>query len=375
MEETSAEKNQEPTPKRLRESREKGEIARSRELATLAGVAAGVLVIWVGGSALGQAVMTFLSDGLSISREQAVQIETGPAAMGEALIRGLGLTTPFLIAGFVAAFAAPLLFGGWNYAAKALIPDPKKLDPIAGVKRIFSMNALMELFKALAKFVMLGGLAVVVLWGWQDRVLNLGAEPINTAVIDGLMLCLGTVTALLIGLAVIAAIDVPFQYHSHRKKLKMSLQEVKDEMKETEGRPEVKANIRRVQMEMARKRMAQDIPTADVIINNPTHFAVALKYDQSAGKAPVVVAKGVDHIAEVIRELAEQNKVPQLRIPPLARSLYRHVAVGAEIPSGLYLAVAQVLSYIFNIRQNPAEAGEVPDPEIPGDFVWNPDAE
>ncbi len=372
MAENTADKTQEPTPKRLRDARKKGQLARSRELATLAIVAGAVLVISVVGPRLGRGAMAFLDRGLRLEREQMTSLAAVQENLGSSLISGFAWAMPFLLAGLLAAFVGPLLFGGWNYSPKALVPDFKRLNPVTGLGRIFSANALMELLKALAKFVLLGGLAVAVLWAYNDRVLGLGAQAVRSGVVEGLGLCFATVASLCLGLAVIAAIDVPFQFHAHRKKMKMSIREVKDEMKETEGRPEVKQHIRRMQQEAARRRMAQDMPTAHVVINNPEHFSVALRYDPDSGGAPEVIAKGADHLAEVIRELALENAIPQLRMPALARSLYRFVKVGEEIPSGLYLAVAQVLSYIFALNRHPQQAGSAPDPEIPAQYRWSP---
>lgn len=374
MADSSAEKTQEPTPKRLRETREKGEVARSRELATLVSMAGAVLVIAMFGGWLAQAAMNLMRNSLSLDRGQVVAPQAMTAALHDALLLGLKLSTPFLIAGVVFAFVAPLLMGGWNFSTQALQPKIERLNPLAGIKRIFSAQALMELFKAVAKFVLLGGMAVLVLWAWREHVLGLGMRDLGDGLSSGLKLCFYTLSSLCIGLALIAAIDAPFQFFTHRKKLRMTLQEVRDEMKESEGRPEVKQHIRRMQQEMSRKRMAQDMARANVVINNPTHFSVALYYDPQGAAAPVVVAKGADHMAELVRDLARENAVPQLRIAPLARALYRHVDVGAEIPAGLYLAVAEVLSYIFALSTRPAQAGEPPDPDIPAAYRWKPEA-
>lgn len=373
MSDSAAEKTQEPTPKRLRESREKGEVPRSRELGTLAITAGAVLVIAIFSSWFGQRARWFLRDGLSLDRSQIMDPSALPLALSEAMATGLQWVVPFLVAGVVFAFAAPLLLGGWNLSAKSLAPQFKRMNPLSGIKRLFSANALMELLKALAKFFLLGGMAVVILWTWRDQVFSLAGKDLAVGVAEGLRLCFATVASLCIGLAAIAAIDAPFQYFSHRKKLRMTLQEVKDEMKETEGRPEVKQQIRQAQQNAARKRMASDMTRANVVLNNPSHFSVALYYDPDADAAPTVIAKGADHMAEVIRELAQENRVPQLRIAPLARALYRHVDVGEQIPAGLYVAVAQVLSYVFALANRPQQAGDLPNPEVPADYQWQPE--
>ncbi len=372
MADSAAEKTQEPTPKRLREAREKGQVPRSRELGNLAGVAITVLTIAILGGELADMSRSFLRDGLSLRREDVMNMARMGEHFSSEMWLGLLWLLPILLLGFVAAFIGPVLFGGWNFSTKALTPDPARLNPFSGIKRIFSLTALVELGKAILKFLLLGGLSVIVLWGWHERVLGLGNLDLDTGMANGLAMCLATLAALCGGLAVIAGVDIPFQYFHHRKQLRMTLQEVKDEMKETEGKPEVKQQIRQLQQQMARKRMAQQIPRASVVINNPEHFSVALRYDPDGSAAPLVVAKGADHLAEVIRELAREHQVPQLRLPPLARALYRHVAVDQEIPAGLYLAVAQVLSYLFALN-SAQQQPEMPDPEIPTEFRWNPE--
>ncbi len=373
MSNSAAEKTEEPTPKKLREAREKGQVPRSRELATLFGVAGTVLVLVLMGRTLVDGARGFMVRHLRF--DAAAMQDPGRMAEGlaTALADALIWLLPFLLGGLVAAFAAPVLFGGWNWSGKALLPDPERLNPLAGLKRIFSLNALMELLKAVAKFVLLGGIAVMVLWGDHRQVLGLGQMDLKVAMAQGLDLCISALAWMCIGLAMIAAIDAPFQYFSHRKKLKMTLQEVKDEMKETEGRPEVKQQQRQLQ-QLARSRMAQQIPGAQVILNNPTHYAVALRYAPDGPGAPVVVAKGSGILAEVIRDLGREHRIPQLRLPPLARALYHNVEVDQEIPGGLYLAVAQVLSYVFALQQDPQRVGAPPDPEVPNEFRWDPDA-
>lgn len=372
MAESAQEKTQEPTPKRLADARKKGEVPRSKELATLAITAGSVGVVLILGGSLGRSAMSFMRDGLRIERGDLLAGRQMPLALGEALADALIFLVPFLIAGIVFAFAAPLLIGGWNVSLEALTPKLEKLNPLSGIKRIFSAQALMELLKAIAKFVLLGGMAVAVLWAWHEQVLSLSMKPLAAGMQQGLTLCMGTVALLCIGLAAIAAIDAPFQYFSHRKKLRMSMQELKDEIKETEGRPEIKQQQRAMQQQAARGRMAQDMAEASVVINNPTHFSVALKYDPNGDAAPTVVAKGQDHMAELVRDLAKENRIPQLRIAALARALYRHVEVGQEIPAGLYLAVAEVLSYVFALDAGLRANDPTPNPDIPKDYRWQP---
>jgi flagellar biosynthetic protein FlhB len=250
----------------------------------------------------------------------------------------------------LAALLAPLALGGWSFSTEAMAPQFNRLNPMAGFKRIFSMNSVIELIKTLAKFGVVGVVAVIVLWNDASTLLALGQEPLDQAIGHTIRLAGKALIAITSGLLIIAGIDVPYQLWSHAKKLKMSHQEIREEHKESEGSPEVKGRIRQMQQQMARQRMMQDVPKADVIVTNPTHFAVALRYDEKRMRAPIVVAKGVDLIAARIREIGAEHSVPIFEAPPLARMLYKNVEIGTEIPSTVYSAVAQVLTYVFQLR-------------------------
>ncbi|NNL54991.1 MAG: flagellar biosynthesis protein FlhB, partial [Woeseia sp.] len=249
-----------------------------------------------------------------------------------------------------AVFASATLIGGWSFSVKAFAFKGERMSPIKGLKRIFSLNSVIELVKAIGKFALVGLIAVLWLWWSIDELLALGRQPVGAAIQTAIEICGVSLLVVSTGLIVIAMIDVPFQLHSYRKKLKMTRTEVRDEFKETEGRPEVKGRIRQLQRQAAQRRMMADIPTADVVITNPTHFAIALKYDDEGNGAPRVVAKGKGLIAAKIREIATHHRVPLFSAPPLARALYRSTELGQEIPAALYTAVAQVLAYIFQIR-------------------------
>jgi flagellar biosynthetic protein FlhB len=247
---------------------------------------------------------------------------------------------------------------------------PERLNPISGLQRIFSAKGLMELVKAIAKFLMVSVFAVSFLWSQSDQFLHLGREPFLQGLTHAAWLFGYSFLVMSLSLLLIAAIDVPFQLWDHSQKLKMTLQEVRDEMKETEGKPEIKSKVRALQQEMAQRRMMEDVPTADVIITNPTHYAVALKYNPDSMAVPVVVAMGKDLVALKIREIAQANNVEIFEAPPLARTLFAHSRIGQEIPGQLYYAVAQVLAFVFQLRQareQGLEQPQRPDPYVPSE--------
>jgi flagellar biosynthetic protein FlhB len=258
----------------------------------------------------------------------------------------------------------PTLLGGWNFSTKALAPKFEKLDPIKGFMRLFAPRNFVELLKAMAKFLLIGTVALLLLQGLTNQIIGLSMEPVRAALGHAIWLCLLSLLVMCASLAIIAAVDVPFQLWDYSRKMRMTLQEVRDEMKETDGRPEVKSKIRQVQQQLARRRMMEEVPHADVIVTNPTHVSVALKYDAEGDmSAPRVIAKGTDLIALRIREIATENQVPIFEAPPLARALNAHADIGEEIPRRLYHAVAQVLSYVYALRR--ARNYEITTPELP----------
>lgn len=370
--ESGADKSEEPTEKRLRESREKGQIARSRELNTLAIMLAGAGGLLAFGGSLGNALLSIMSGNFSLSREVIMDersmmiwlLASGKVAVDAVL--------PLFLALLIASIVGPIALGGWLFSAKAMAPKMSRMNPLAGLKRMFSTKALVELLKALAKFTLVLAVALAVLSANIDDLLAMAHEPLQSAILHAAQVVGWSALWMACGLVLIAAVDVPFQLWDNKQKLMMTKQEVRDEYKDSEGKPEVKQRIRQLQREMAERRMMQAVPQADVVITNPTHFAVALKYDPSKGNAPVLLAKGGDFTALKIREIAQEHKVMLLESPALARAVFYSTELDQEIPAGLYLAVAQVLAYVYQIRQYRAGKGKrpapLPDLPIPPDL-------
>ena len=370
--ESGADKTEDPTEKRKKDSREKGEIARSKELNTLAIMLAGSAGLLIFGGALAQDLMELMRYNFSLSRE----VLLNPDSMGAFLLHSgkiaLLAVQPVLITLLIAALVGPISLGGWLFAAGSLAPKFSRMNPAAGIKRMFSAKALVELLKALAKFFIILIVALLVLKSDIDDLLRIAHEPLELAVIHSLQVVGWSALWMACGLILIAAVDVPVQLWESHQKLLMTKQEVRDEHKDQEGRPEVKQRIRQVQREMSQRRMMAEIPDADVIITNPTHYAVALKYDPEKGGAPMLLAKGSDFLALKIREIGDKHNILLLESPALARSIYYSTELEQEIPAGLYLAVAQVLAYVYQIRQHQAGKGKRPDPlkdlPIPADL-------
>ena len=370
--ESGADKTEDPTEKRKKDSREKGEIARSKELNTLAIMLAGSIGLLIFGGALARDMMDLMRYNFSISREALLN----PDSMGLALLHSgkvaLIAVQPVLVSLLIAALVGPIALGGWLFAAGSLAPKFSRMNPAAGIKRMFSAKALVELLKALAKFFIILIVALLVLQSDIDDLLRIAHEPLELAVIHSLQVVAWSALWMACGLILIAAVDVPVQLWESHKKLLMTKQEVRDEHKDQEGRPEVKQRIRQLQREMSQRRMMSAIPDADVIITNPTHYAVALKYDPEKGAAPMLLAKGSDFLALKIREIGAKHNILLLESPALARSIYHSTELEQEIPAGLYLAVAQVLAYVYQIRQYQAGRGKRPDPlkdlPIPADL-------
>ncbi len=349
--------------KRLREAREKGDSPRSRDFSAAVVTLAGVATLVSMRHGLGERVAAILHDGLSIRRAALYDSD----ALGAALVSGgseaLWLLAPIFVVALVATLAAPLATGGIHFSGKALGFKGSRLDPLAGIGRMFSMRSAIELAKALLKVAVIAIAAGVVLRNGFPALVSLSTAPLRSAASSALDLAGLAALALAAALAGIGMVDLPYQIWDWHKRQRMTREELKQEYRESEGSPEVKGKVRQMQAQIARRRMMADVPTADVIVTNPTHFAVALKYDDRTHRAPVVVAKGVDHVAAQIREIARKSKVTLLEAPPLARALYRTTEIGAEIPSALYVAVAQVLAYVFQLRR--AAEGLGPDPEKP----------
>lgn len=344
------EKTESATPKRLEDARRKGQIPRSRDLSAAAVTMSAATALYMMGDQIAGKLYVLMQRCFTITREEALDPSQMVPALASAAIDGLMLCAPVLGIICLAAVLAPLALGGFVFSSESLMPQFNRLNPLEGIKRVFSMRAVMELVKALAKFGIVGLIAVIVLWKDASTLLNLGQEPLDQAIAHTITIAGKALIAITAGLLIIAGIDVPYQLYTHAKQLKMSRQEIREEHKESEGSPEVKGRIRQLQQQFARQRMMQDVPKADVIVTNPTHFAVALRYDENRMRAPIVVAKGVDLVAARIREIATEHNVPIFEAPPLARVLYKNVDIGGEIPSAVYQAVAQVLTYVFQLR-------------------------
>ena len=348
--ENGQEKTELPSEKRMRDAREKGDVPRSRELATVAVFGAGVASLL----AMGGGVTARAKDWMRGAMSPDLGLLDNPQHLfghfGELLLGLLLILAPLIIATLAACFVAPAVMGGFNFATKGLVPDLKKLNPLAGLKRIYGPEGLAELLKSLLRVLLVGGAATLFLWPAMPRLRAMLHEPLERAAAGGLTFALWMLMATAAALLLLALADAPYQKWNWRRKLMMTRQEMREEMKESEGRPEVKGRIRQLQHEMSQRRMMEDIPTADVIVVNPTHYAVALKYEGGAMRAPRVVAKGIDEMALRIREVGKQHRVALVEAPPLARVLYREAEIGQEIPVKLYAAVAQVLSYVYQLR-------------------------
>jgi len=356
------ERTEQATPKRLEDARRKGQIPRSRELSAAAvTLVGGAALYMLGGQITGQ-MAEMMRRGLALSRDEATDSTFMLPALSNAAADGLWLSMPVLGLITLAAIIAPLALGGWSFAGQAMMPQFSRLNPLEGIKRMFAMRSLVELAKAMAKFGVVAVIATIVLWNDAPALMGLGREPLQQAIGHAIQLSGKALLVISAGLLIIAGIDVPYQLWQYAKQMRMSRQEIREEYKESEGSPEVKGRIRQLQQEVARRRMMQEVPKADVIVTNPTHFAVALKYDEKRMRAPIVVAKGVDVIAARIREVAGENAVPIFEAPPLARVLYRNVDIGDEIPATLYIAVAQILTYVFQLKVA-KRAGQQPPPK------------
>jgi flagellar biosynthetic protein FlhB len=371
MSETGQEKTEQATPKRREEARKKGQVPRSVELSTAAVcISAAAAIYLLGGMATGQ-FAEVMAESFRISPVEAMSSESMWPRLMEAGGRSLWIILPILGATFFAALAAPLAIGGWNLSSQALMPQFNRLNPISGLGRIFSVRGLVELVKGISKVIVVGIIGILLLKALTPQLMGLSSEPVLAAIGHAARMCAYALLILSLGLAVIAAVDVPFQLFQYSKDLKMTRQEVREEYKESEGSPETRGRIREAQRALARGRMMQEVPKADVVVTNPTHYAVALRYDEKKNRAPVVVAKGVELVALKIREIATEHGVPVVEAPPLARALHKSVDLNREVPAALYITVAQVLTYVYQLRTARERGTQPPTPpsfgEMPGE--------
>lgn len=360
--ESGADKSEEPTGKRLRESREKGQIARSRELSTVAVTVGGIGGLLASGGGLASKMMLLMQGNFELTREMVLDETSMSRLLLSSGLLALEAVLPLLIVLLIVSIVGPVSLGGWLFSGQAMAPKFSRMNPGAGLKRMFSTKALVELLKALGKFLVVLAVGLLVLSAYQDDLLSIAKQPLELAIAHSVQTVGWCALWMACGLILIAAVDVPFQLWDNKQKLMMTKQEVKDEYKDAEGKPEVKSRIRQLQREAAQRRMMQAVPEADVVITNPTHFAVALKYDADKAGAPRLVAKGGDFIALKIREIAQEHHVTVIESPALARAVYYSTELEEEIPAGLYLAVAQVLAYVYQLRQYRAGKGQRPEP-------------
>jgi flagellar biosynthetic protein FlhB len=349
-EDSDQEKTEEPTSKRLEDARKKGQIARSRELNTFAMLIMSATLFLMQGGAIGKGLLEMMRAEFQMSRATIFDPLSISLHFKQAMTDGLMLITPFLALTVLVAIVAPISLGGWIFSWEAISPKLEKMDPIKGIPRLFAMRGWIEMLKALLKILLVFAVSVALYRSNIKELLSLSAEPLEQSIGHSLKIIGMCFLLLSASLILIAMLDVPYQLWEHSKKLKMTLQEIKDENKESEGSPETKGRQRRMQMDMAQNRMMAEVPKADVIVTNPSHYAVALRYDQSSNSAPKLVAKGVDLIAAQIRNIAIGAEVPLVASPPLARALYYSTEIDKEIPQGLYLAVAQILAYVYQLK-------------------------
>ncbi|WP_233345525.1 flagellar biosynthesis protein FlhB [Burkholderia cepacia] len=370
--ESDLDKTEAATPRRREKAREEGQVARSRELASFALLAAGFYGAWLLAGPSGGHLQAMLRGAFLFDRATAFDTNRMLSAAGSASLEGFAALLPLLALTGVAALLAPMALGGWLISQKTFELKFERLNPISGLGRIFSIQGPIQLGMSLAKTLVVGGIGGVAIWRSKDELLGLATQPLGVALPDALHLvavCCGTTVA---GMLVVAALDVPYQIWQYNKKLRMTKEEVKREHRENEGDPHVKGRIRQQQRAIARRRMMAAVPKADVVVTNPTHFAVALQYTDGEMRAPKVVAKGVNLVAARIRELAAEHNVPLLEAPPLARALYHNVELEREIPGSLYSAVAEVLAWVYQLKRFRSEGGAFPavpvDLDVPADL-------
>ena len=363
----SQEKSQEATEKRKQDTRKKGQIPRSRDFNTMMLTLAGAVLLFLTGPHIVQAMQDGMAQLLSPSRVEAMNLELIIRLARDVGYHILLSLLPLFIGLFIVALLTPILLGGWNFATESLKFKGERISFLKGMKRMFSIRSLTELIKSIAKFSLILVFGCIMIWGYRHNLLGLSDIATASAVATGFHILGITFIVVVVPLVIVAALDVPFQLWEHNRKLKMSLKEVKDEQKESEGDPYLKARVREVQRQMAQTRMMNDIPDADVVITNPTHYAVALRYQDGLDAAPRLIAKGRVYVAEQIRERAVANRITLMSAPPLARALYFNTEIGNEIPAGLYIAVAKVLAYVFQLKQFQAGVSAAPTPleELP----------
>ncbi len=364
------EKTEQPTPKRLEDARKKGQIARSRELTTMVVLLAGALTLYLSASHLLGGLGDIMRANFVLSHAEVLDVKLVPERFLDHILAALAALAPLLTMATVVAAGAPLALGGWSMSGEALLPKLERVDPLKGLKRVFGPKGLMEMLKALAKFVLILVFLVVALRIEQQAILGLASGGVEAGLARSAHILFFCFILVSLATVVVAMVDIPFQLWQHGRQLRMSMQEIKDELKETDGSPELKGRVRRMQQEISQRRMMEEVPKADVIVTNPEHYAVALRFDPDSMRAPVVVAKGVEEIAANIRKVAEAHGVMLMAAPPLARALYHTTKINQEIPAGLYIACARVLAYVFGLRDGARHVAPPQELPIPPEYSY-----
>jgi flagellar biosynthetic protein FlhB len=372
---SSQDKTELPTARRLQQAKDDGQVARSIELPAAVVVIGAFMVLMLTGGWLVQRLANIFANGLVFDRKSLDRPLMLPGIFADQLMSAFFLITPVVIFTIIAAIVASGMTGGYLFSMKAVLPKAAKLNPLNGLKRMFGMHALVELAKAILKFTIVASVLWWSIMSNMPALLQLGQMGLEPALSLAGSLVAESALWVALSLAAIAAIDVPYQKYDFMKRMKMTKQEIKDEYKDMEGRPEIKAQIRRRQREMANARMMQRIKDADVVITNPEHFAVALEYDPTGDGAPIMVAKGSDHMAARIREEAKIHGIHLFEAPPLARAIYFTTELEQQVPEDLYHAVAQVIAYVFSLEAaSPQEAARTrPQVKVPPSMLFNPD--
>lgn len=375
-EDSGQEKTEEPTSKKLEDAKKKGQIARSKELGTMFVLIFSAISLLLYGPEIGKGLYNIMGRMLSLNRSETYDTTKMFAVWSEVASALLFPMAMFVLIIVIAAFIGNTLLGGFNFSWEAAAPKPSKMSPMKGFKRMFGPQAAIELVKSILKFALLAIFAVFLIQTFFDEILHLSIESAPSNIIHALEILSWMFLGLSCTLVIIAAIDAPYQSYNHNKQLKMTMQEIKDEYKNSEGDPQIKARIRQTQRQMSQRRMMQDVPDADVIVTNPTHYSVALKYDTERAGAPIVLAKGIDEMAMQIRKIAKGNEVPIVESPMLTRALYHTAEIGQQIPDQLFTAVAQVLAYVFQLKRFKKGRGKRPIPlksklPIPDDFKYD----
>lgn len=375
-EDSGQEKTEEPTSKKLEDAKKKGQIARSKELGTMFVLIFSAISLLLYGPEIGKGLYNIMGRMLSLNRSETYDTTKMFAVWSEVASALLFPMAMFVLIIVIAAFIGNTLLGGFNFSWEAAAPKPSKMSPMKGFKRMFGPQAAIELVKSILKFALVAIFAVFLIQTFFDEILHLSIESAPSNIIHALEILSWMFLGLSCTLVIIAAIDAPYQSYNHNKQLKMTMQEIKDEYKNSEGDPQIKARIRQTQRQMSQRRMMQDVPDADVIVTNPTHYSVALKYDTERAGAPIVLAKGIDEMAMQIRKIAKGNEVPIVESPMLTRALYHTAEIGQQIPDQLFTAVAQVLAYVFQLKRFKKGRGKRPIPlksklPIPDEFKYD----